>query len=97
VLQALLRGFITAVGLVIFASQLIPVLGLDHLVNKSHPPTSFVEKIAFVVGHARDAHRLTVAVSLVALAVLILAKLFKARLAQRKGFTFLSYVPEYGF
>lgn len=90
-----MRGFITAVGFVIFASQLIPILGLEHLVNKTHPPDSFVEKIAFVAEHIDKSHRLTVAVSLVALAVLILAKLFKVRLAQCKGFAFLSYVPEY--
>lgn len=92
--RALLRGFITAVGFVIFASQLIPVLGLEHLVNKSHPPESFIEKVAFVVEHFHRAHGLTVGVSLVALVVLILSKLFKRRLSQRKGFAFLSYVPE---
>ncbi|KAK4055270.1 hypothetical protein OIV83_000552 [Microbotryomycetes sp. JL201] len=92
--RALLRGFVTAVGLVIFASQLVPVLGLEPYVDKAHPAESFIDKINFVIDNLGNIHKLTLVVSLSALAVLIAAKMFKSGLAQRKGFRFVAYVPE---
>lgn len=89
-----MRGFITAVGLVIFVSQLVPVLGLEPYVDKAHPAESFIDKIQFVIENIGNVHKLTLVVSLTALAILIAAKTFKASLSQRKGFRFLSYVPE---
>lgn len=91
--RALLRGFITAVGIVIFVAQLIPTLGLERLV-KSKAADGTVEKFTFIVANIRNVHRLTLLVSLVALTILILAKLFKARLIKRRGFGWLAYVPE---
>lgn len=92
--KALLRGFITAVGIVIFVAQLIPTLGLERLVDKAHPADSTLEKASFIIENIRHVHRLTLVVSLVALAILILAKLFKSRLIKRRGFAWLAYVPE---
>lgn len=93
--QALLRGFITAVGLVIFIGQAIPILGLEQvLAATSPPPITMVDKIAFLVQNLRNTQLLTLAVSLGALAVLIGAKMFKGRLMSRRGFGWLAYVPE---
>lgn len=92
--QALLRGFLTAVGIVIFIAQLLPTLGLERLVDKRHPLDSTLEKAGFIIRHLGSVHRLTVAVSFTALAVLILAKIFKSRLIKRRGFGWLAYVPE---
>ena len=91
--RALLRGFITAVGIVIFVAQLIPTLGLERLVHR-RAPDGTIEKFTFVLSNLRNVHRLTLLVSLVALAVLISAKLFKAKLIKRRGFGWLAYVPE---
>ncbi|KAK4705263.1 hypothetical protein P7C70_g950, partial [Phenoliferia sp. Uapishka_3] len=93
---ALLRGFITAVGLVIFIGQAIPILGLEQALAATSPPAeSMVEKIGFILENLGQTHILTLAVSLGALAVLVLAKMFKGRLMSRRGFTWLAYVPEY--
>jgi len=53
-----------------------------------------LDKAGFIIEHLGSVHRLTVAVSFIALAVLILAKLFKSRLIKRRGFGWLAYVPE---
>ncbi|KAM0793395.1 hypothetical protein ACM66B_000847 [Microbotryomycetes sp. NB124-2] len=92
--RALLRGFVTAVGLVIFASQLVPILGLEPYIDKAHPAESFTDKVNFVIDNLGNVHKLTLVVSLSALAILIAAKMFKASLSQRKGFRFLAFVPE---
>ncbi|GAA6031993.1 hypothetical protein JCM8097_003378 [Rhodosporidiobolus ruineniae] len=93
--KALLRGFITAVGVVIFATQAIPILGIEAGLQKEYgASSSFLAKVSYLVRHVGDAHRLTVAVSSAALAVLICARLFKRRLSRRKGFRFLRFLPE---
>ncbi|GAA5969156.1 hypothetical protein JCM11641_007490 [Rhodosporidiobolus odoratus] len=93
--RALLRGFITAVGLVIFVTQALPILGIEHGLNKVYGASSTLpEKVYYILTHFGDAHRLTVLVSGVALAVLVGAKLFKRQLSRRKGFRFLNFVPE---
>lgn len=93
-MQALLRGFISAVGVVIFVSQLIPILGLEHLLSKSPATETTLDKLVFVFENLHHTHRLTLWVSLAALSVLILAKMFKAKLAARRGFRWLAYIPE---
>ncbi|GAA6006635.1 hypothetical protein JCM10207_005000 [Rhodosporidiobolus poonsookiae] len=93
--RALLRGFITAVALVIFVTQAVPILGIEHGLTKQYgASSSFLAKCYYILTHLGDAHRLTLVVSSVALAVLVGARLFKRRLAQRKGFRFLRFVPE---
>ncbi|GAA5856309.1 hypothetical protein JCM8547_000863 [Rhodosporidiobolus lusitaniae] len=93
--RALLRGFMTAVGLVIFVTQAISILGIEKGLVQAHgASSSVIVKVEYILTHLGDTHRLTLFVSLVALAILVLAKLFKRRLAQRKGFRFLLYVPE---
>jgi MFS superfamily sulfate permease-like transporter len=58
-----LRGFITAIGCVIFVDQLIPELGLaDKARSVSHG--SSVDKVIFLVQNIQYAHRLTAAVGM---------------------------------
>ena len=67
-----LRGFITAIGFVIFVDQLIPELGLSGIaseVGASHGTT--VEKLAFIVRNARECHALTAVVSLVSFTIIM--------------------------
>ncbi|SCV68855.1 BQ2448_976 [Microbotryum intermedium] len=90
--QALLRGFITAVGIVIFVAQLVPILGLER--HAKHGADTMLSKLMLVIEHLDGVHRLTLIVSCVALLVLVSAKSFKARLAKRRGYGFLAYVPE---
>ncbi|BGP12538.1 hypothetical protein JCM10213_007618 [Rhodosporidiobolus nylandii] len=93
--RALLRGFITAVGIVIMVSQALPILGIEKGLTKVYGASSTLpQKVYYIATHLGDTHRLTFFVSLAALAVLILAKLFKRKLSRRKGFTFLKFVPE---
>lgn len=68
-----LRGFITAIGFVIFVDQLIPELGLAAEAKEagaSHAAT--VGKLSFIVHHARECHALTAIVSLVSFGIIML-------------------------
>ena len=71
--RSFLRGFITAIGFVIFVDQLIPELGLADLAKEagaSHGTT--VSKLSFIAHHAKQCHALTAVVSLVSFAVIML-------------------------
>lgn len=68
-----LRGFITAIGFVIFVDQLIPELGLGDLAKDagvSHGTT--VAKLGFIIRNAGDSHLLTSVVSLVSFTIIML-------------------------
>lgn len=68
-----LRGFITAIGFVIFVDQLIPELGLGEQASDtgaSHGTT--VEKLLFVFRYGRESHGLTAAVSIVSFAIIMI-------------------------
>lgn len=60
-----LRGFISAIGIVIFVDQLIPEMGLSELARdaKGVDHGSSVEKAMFLIKNFRLAHGLTTAVS----------------------------------
>jgi MFS superfamily sulfate permease-like transporter len=93
--RALMRGFITAVGLVILISQSISILGLDQLLSKTHGASSTVpEKLVFLFTHLKHTHRLTVIVSAVAAGILIGMKVLKRRFKDRKGMRWIKFVPE---
>ncbi|KAF9893171.1 hypothetical protein FE257_012586 [Aspergillus nanangensis] len=79
-----LRGFITAIGFVIFVDQLIPELGLAHLAKEagvSHGTT--VEKILFLVGNVGSCHVLTAVVSLSSFAIIMVIRTLKKTLEPR--------------
>lgn len=57
-----LRGFITAIGVVIFVDQLIPEMGLmERARSVNHAST--IEKLIFIVDHGKYAHKLTTIVA----------------------------------
>jgi len=66
-----LRGFITAVGVVIFVDQLIPELGLhDRASAVNHASTA--EKFLFILQNGEYAHKLTAVVAFSSFAIIML-------------------------
>ncbi|RMJ23224.1 Sulfate transporter [Aspergillus sp. HF37] len=79
-----LRGFITAIGFVIFVDQLIPETGLAHRAKEagaSHGST--VTKLIFFFRNIRNAHGLTAAVSIGSFAIIMLFRAMKRSLEPR--------------
>ncbi|KAJ5818135.1 hypothetical protein N7474_003726 [Penicillium riverlandense] len=79
-----LRGFITAIGFVIFVDQLIPELGLADPAQESgasHGTTA--QKLVFIVQNIRDSHALTAAVSVVSFVVIMIFRTLKKWLMPR--------------
>ncbi len=82
-----LRGFISAIGFVIFVDQLIPQLGLTKLAADApgvgHGST--VDKLTFMFSHLHDVHRLTFAVASVSfLAIMVCRSVPSARKEAKK-------------
>lgn len=71
-----LRGFISAIGIVIFIDQLIPELGLSNLANntKGVEHGSCVEKAAFIVHNLGQTHAITAAVSFGSFAIIMICR-----------------------
>ncbi|BGP52635.1 hypothetical protein JCM8202_004835 [Rhodotorula sphaerocarpa] len=94
--RALLRGFMTAVAFTIFAAQLVPILGLEAGLSAKYGASStFEQKVGYLFSHLGDTHRLTLLVSMVALAVLVSARLLKKVVAEKRGmWRFVKYVPQ---
>lgn len=89
-----LRGFISAIGVVIAVDQLIPELGLNHLVAK-HPGVghgSSVEKLRFIFGNLDKVHNLTAIVAGTSFAVIMVCREIKRRLQPR--YPGVAYVPD---
>ncbi|KGO74447.1 sulfate transporter [Penicillium italicum] len=79
-----LRGFITAIGFVIFVDQLIPELGLAEFAKEtgvSHGTS--VEKLIFIFRYARECHGLTAIVSIVSFSVIMMFRTLKKMLVPR--------------
>ncbi|KAI9757437.1 MAG: hypothetical protein M4579_003453 [Chaenotheca gracillima] len=89
-----LRGFISAIGFVIFVDQLIPELGLTaraKLVGGvSHG--SSVEKIGFLVRNVGYSHGLTAAVAFTSFAIIMVLREVKRRMQPR--YPGVAYVPD---
>ncbi|KAH9910992.1 sulfate anion transporter [Epithele typhae] len=89
--RALLRGFVTAVAVVIMIEQLIPMFGLTQLEHVLQPKST-LEKLLFLIENAfTHAHRLTTIISFGALAVLVLVRTFKQAF---KKYWFIYRIPE---
>lgn len=69
-----LRGFISAIGIVILVDQLIPEMGLQGLAGNSVEHGSSVDKLMFIFSNGGKAHGLTCAVSFGALAVIMVCR-----------------------
>ncbi|KAG8698985.1 hypothetical protein FRC08_005590 [Ceratobasidium sp. 394] len=94
--RALLRGFVTAVAVVITIEQLIPMLGLAHLEHSITPvPVTTLDKFLFIVQNAEShTHWLTAAISFGTLVLLLGARAIKRRLAMREGWQWVKFIPE---
>ncbi|KAK3502116.1 sulfate transporter family-domain-containing protein [Neurospora crassa] len=89
-----LRGFISAIGVVIAVDQLIPELGLNHLVAK-HPGIghgSSVEKLRFILGNLDKVHKLTAVVAGTSFVVIMVCREIKRRMQPR--YPGVAYVPD---
>ncbi|KAG0662951.1 hypothetical protein C6P46_003039 [Rhodotorula mucilaginosa] len=94
--RALLRGFMTAVAVTIFAAQLVPILGLDAgLAAEYGPSSTFDEKVRYLATHLGDAHRLTLLISVAALVVLVSMRVLKKMVASKGGaWRAFKYIPQ---
>lgn len=66
-----LRGFISAIGFVIFVEQLMPELGLAKLAADHVGHGSTMDKLTFILTHTGDVHVLTAVISLVSFAIVM--------------------------
>ncbi|KAI0764375.1 sulfate anion transporter [Trametes elegans] len=89
--RALLRGFVTAVAVVIMIEQLIPMVGLTQLEHVLQPKST-LDKLLFLIENTfTHAHKLTTLISFGALAVLVGLRSFK-QLCRR--YWFIYRLPE---
>ncbi|KAH9889696.1 sulfate transporter family-domain-containing protein [Xylariomycetidae sp. FL2044] len=89
-----LRGFISAIGVVIFIDQLTPVLGLVRIARDtpgvSHGST--VQKLEFILTHLGERHNLSAIVGLSSFAVIMVLRELKRRLQPR--YPAVAYFPD---
>lgn len=70
-----LRGFISAIGIVIFIDQAIPELGLaDELAESGLSHGSSVQKFMFLMRNIKKSHALTAAVSWTSFAIIMITR-----------------------
>lgn len=89
-----LRGFISAIGIVIFVDQLIPEMGLSELASHANGVAhgSTLDKAVFVIRNIHHAHALTCAVSFGTFAIILACREVKRRLQPR--YPSVAYVPD---
>jgi len=88
-----LRGFISAIGIVILVDQLVPEMGLDKVAKHSGAAHgSSLDKIMFLGRHAHEANKITCAVSFGAFAIVMVCREFKRRLQPRAYW--VAYIPD---
>lgn len=87
-----LRGFISAIGIVIFIDQLIPMLGLAKIAADQVSHGSCLDKMFFLVRNVGKAHGLTSALSFTAFAIIMFFREFKKRLQSR--YPSVAYIPD---
>ncbi|KAI8941816.1 hypothetical protein NX059_003016 [Plenodomus lindquistii] len=87
-----LRGFISAIGVVIFVDQLIPQMGLARLAADQVSHGSCLDKLVFLFRHVGQAHGLTCAMSFTAFAIIMFFREFKKRLQPR--YPNVAYIPD---
>jgi MFS superfamily sulfate permease-like transporter len=88
-----LRGFISAIGVVVFVDQLIPELGLSKAVEQAHVGhASSVDKLRFIFGNLDKVHTLTLTVAATSFAVIMVCREVKRRLQPR--YPGVAYIPD---
>ncbi|KAK9785919.1 hypothetical protein SCARD494_11588 [Seiridium cardinale] len=80
-----LRGFISAIGVVIFIDQLIPVLGLSPIAARTPGVGhgSSVQKLEFLFTHLPNLHKLSAIIGIVSFFVIMVLREVKRRLQPR--------------
>lgn len=88
-----LRGFISAIGVVIAVDQLIPELGLNRLAEHAHVGhSSSVDKLAFIFRNLDKTHTLTLTIAATSFVVIMVCREIKRRLQPR--YPGVAYVPD---
>ncbi|KAK3903487.1 sulfate transporter family-domain-containing protein [Staphylotrichum tortipilum] len=88
-----LRGFISAIGVVVAVDQLVPELGLSHLADRAHiGHASSVDKLTFIFKNLDQVHTLTFVVAATSFAVIMVCRELKRRLQPR--YPGVAYVPD---
>ncbi|GAB1318357.1 hypothetical protein MFIFM68171_08567 [Madurella fahalii] len=88
-----LRGFISAIGVVITVDQLIPELGLNKLADRAHVGhSSSVEKLGFIFKNLDQVHSLTAAVAGTSFVIIMVCREIKRRMQPR--YPGVAYVPD---
>ncbi|KAK3312077.1 sulfate transporter family-domain-containing protein [Apodospora peruviana] len=85
-----LRGFISAIGVVIAVDQLIPELGLTHIPGIGHG--SSVDKLRFIFGNLDKVHTLTATIAGTSFVVIMVCREIKRRLQPR--YPGVAYMPD---
>ncbi|KAH8115181.1 sulfate anion transporter [Phellopilus nigrolimitatus] len=89
--RALLRGFITAIAVVISIEQLIPMLGLTELEHVLNPHTTLDKFVFLLQNVVTHEHRPTTLISFGALAVLVFVRYTKTIF---RKYWFIYRIPE---
>lgn len=93
--RPLLRGFITAVAVVIISGQSIAMFGLSALANQElEESASAVEKFGFILRNWANIHWPTAKVAFSSAAFLLGAGIFKRKMSSQYKWRWLVYVPE---
>ncbi|CAA9960420.1 High affinity sulfate transporter 1 [Pyrenophora teres f. maculata] len=87
-----LRGFISAIGVVIFVDQTIPQMGLARLAADEVSHGSCLDKAFFLFRNVGNAHGLTCAMSFTAFVIIMFFREFKKRLQPR--YPNVAYIPD---
>jgi high affinity sulfate transporter 1 len=87
-----LRGFISAIGIVIFVDQSMTELGLVRLAEREISHGSTADKLVFLFKNIGKAHGLTAAVSLSAFVIIMVSREIKNRLQPR--YPKVAYIPD---
>ncbi|KAK0642205.1 hypothetical protein B0T16DRAFT_431678 [Cercophora newfieldiana] len=89
-----LRGFISAIGVVIAVDQLIPELGLNRLLEDKPAVRhgSSVDKLRFILGNLDKTHHLTFAVAASSFIVIMVCREIKRRMQSR--YPGVAYIPD---
>ncbi|KUI57855.1 hypothetical protein VP1G_05194 [Cytospora mali] len=87
-----LRGFISAIGFVIFVEQLMPELGLSKLAENRVGHGSTVDKLKFIFSHLGDIHVLTAVIALTSFVIVMTCREVKRKMQPR--YPGVAYIPD---
>ncbi|EAQ88627.1 hypothetical protein CHGG_05246 [Chaetomium globosum CBS 148.51] len=88
-----LRGFISAIGVVVAVDQLIPELGLNKLADQAHiGHASSVDKLAFIFRNLDKTHTLTFTVAATSFVIIMVCREIKRRMQPR--YPGVAYIPD---